>query len=259
VTNGFAGDVADYYARYRRGYPSRVIDGLMKALGLSSSDTIIDLGCGTGQLTLPLAKCVGRAIGVEPEADMLRHARTAGYRSGTSAVDWILGTADDLEAISARCGPVGAVTLANAIHLVDRARLFTAAKTALRVGGGLAIIANGTPLWLQDTDWSRALRTYLERWLGIELVNHCGTDDDTRSVYRRELSALGYGTEEFRVDYTDVLTLDQIVGGVFSAMSDKIPAPGDRNRFASEVGRALGDAAPYTEQVNVRALIGHVR
>jgi hypothetical protein len=117
--------------------------------------------------------------------------------------------------------------------------LLTAAQTVLRPGAGLAIIANGTPLWLQDTAWSRVLRTFLERWSGIKSVNHCGTDDDTRSVYRHELTALGYGTEEFRVDYTDVLNVDQIVGGVFSAMSDRLPAADDRNRFASELGRAL--------------------
>lgn len=78
----------------------------------------------------------------------------------------------------------GAITLANAIHLVDRAQLFTDASTVLRPGGALVIIGNGTPLWLQDITWSRTLRTFLERWLGIELVNHCGTDDETRSGTR---------------------------------------------------------------------------
>lgn len=259
MTSGFNGDVADYYARYRRGYPLAVIDALVDALRLSISDTIVDLGCGTGQLTLPLASRVGRAIGVDPEADMLRQASMAEHDRGTSRVDWIRGSADDLVAISARYGGVDAVTLANAIHLVDRAQLFGAARTALHPGGGLAIIANGNPLWLQDTAWSRALKTFLERWLGTRLTGHCGTDDDTRSVYRHELTALGYGVEEVRVDYSDSLTLDQIVGGVLSAMSGQLPAADDRNRFASELARALADAAPYVEQVPVRVLIGSLR
>lgn len=77
---------------------------------------------------------------------MLGHARTAAHRSALNHVEWVLGTADDLVAVSARYGPVHAITLANAIHLVDRARLFTAAKTVLRPGRALTIIANGTPL-----------------------------------------------------------------------------------------------------------------
>ncbi len=174
-------------------------------------------------------------------------------------MEWILGTAQDLIPISAKYGRVGAVTLANAIHLVDRAQLFIAAKTALAPGRGLAIIANSTPLWLQDTVWSHALRTFLQRWLEIKLTSHCGTDDDTRSEYRRELIDLGYVVAEIRVEFTDFLTLDQIVGGVFSAMSDRIPAASDRTRFASELDHALAGTDPYAENVQVRALIGHVR
>lgn len=259
MTSGFNGDVADYYAQYRRGYPVAVIDALVDALRLSISGTIVDLGCGTGQLTLPLANRVGRAIGIDPEADMLRHASAAAHDGDASNVEWILGSADDLVAISVRYGGVEAVTLANAIHLVDRAQLFDAAREVLNPGGALAIIANGHPLWLQDTAWSRVLKAFLERWLGIRLTGHCGTDDDTRSVYRHEMTTLGYDVEEIRVDYTDILTLDQIVGGVFSAMSGRLPAANDRNRFASEVAGALADAAPYVEHVPVRVLIGHVR
>jgi len=257
VSSGFDGDVAAYYAKYRRGYPPVVIDALVDALGLSNADTVIDLGCGSGQLAIPLASRVARVIGVDPEPEMLRYARSA-ESDGPANVEWRLGVADDVEDISAQYGLVGAITLANAIHLVDRARLFAAARTALRPRGGLAIIANGTPLWLQDTGWSHALRTFLEGWLRTELTNHCGTDDATRSEYQRELVALGYHTEELRLDYTDILTLDQIVGGVFSAMSQRLPAPNDRSRFSSDLGRALMNAAPYTEYVSVRTLVAHI-
>ena len=43
-------------------------------------------------------------------------------------VEWILGTAEDLVSLAAKHGGVAAVTLANAIHLVDRAHLFRATK-----------------------------------------------------------------------------------------------------------------------------------
>jgi SAM-dependent methyltransferase len=237
-----------------------VIDGLVDALRLSTADTLVDLGCGTGQLTLPLARRVGRAIGVDPEPDMLRHAKAAAERdSNASNVEWMLGSADEVAAICANYRGVAAITLANAIHLVDRDRLFSEARTALPRGRALAIIANGTPLWLQDTAWSRALRGFLERWLGLSLTSHCGTDDDTRTIYRTELTAAGYDVGELRVDYTATLTLDQIVGGVFSAMSDRLPAAADRDRFATELRHAMPDAAPYIEHVAVRTLIGQIR
>lgn len=208
-----------------------------------------------GPADTALARKVGRELGVDPEEDMLRHARTAGREAAVSNVRWVRGTADDLEAIAEEYDGIGAITLANAIHLVDRARLFEAAKVALRPGRGLAIIANGTPLWLQDTPWSVALREFMQRRLGVSLTNFCGTDDETRSTYRHELTAAGYTVDEVRVTYTDTLTIDQIVGGVFSAMSDRIPDRKDRADFVAELGRALAGSDPFLEHVDVRALV----
>lgn len=257
--SGFAGDAAEFYARYRRGYPASVIEALVSGLVLSSTDTVVDLGCGTGQLSLPLASRVGLVIGVDPEPDMLDRAKAAALDARAVNVEWIDGAAGDVGRIAARHGGVDAITLANVIHLLDRARLFNAAQTALRPGRGLAIIANGTPLWLQDTAWSRTLRDFLERWLDTTLTSHCGTDDETRAQYRDELIALGYGVEEVRVDYSDTLNINEIVGGVFSAMSDRIPAVRDRAHVAAELERTLADTHPYTERVSVRALIARVR
>ncbi|GAA5189801.1 hypothetical protein GCM10023322_43330 [Rugosimonospora acidiphila] len=72
---GFGGEVAGYYARYRRGYPPAAVDAIVKAFALGTDDVVLDLGCGTGQLTLPLAERV-RAV-VDPEPDMLVLARRA--------------------------------------------------------------------------------------------------------------------------------------------------------------------------------------
>ena len=45
-----------YYARYRRGYPPAAVDTVAQTFALDTSDVVVDLGCGTGPLTLPLAK-----------------------------------------------------------------------------------------------------------------------------------------------------------------------------------------------------------
>ncbi|WP_431874551.1 class I SAM-dependent methyltransferase [Micromonospora marina] len=78
MATGFGGEVAAYYARHRRGYPPGVLDALAAAFRLGADDTVVDLGCGTGQLSLPLADRVGTVVGVDPEPDMLAIAgRTA--------------------------------------------------------------------------------------------------------------------------------------------------------------------------------------
>lgn len=258
VPGGFEGYVAEYYARYRRGYPQPVVDSLADALALTTADTIIDLGCGTGQLTLPLAGKVRHAVGVDPEPDMLRLAEEAARQVEAINVEWIHGTSDNLESIAELSGGVAAITVANAIHLLDRDSLFRAARKALHPRRGLAIIANGTPLWLQDTRWSGELRAFMHRWLGVEPTNHCGTDEATRATYRRELIELDYTVEEVRVDYTGTLTLEDIVGGVFSALSERIPKRDERAQFAAELADALSGTGPFLEHVSVRTLVAHL-
>lgn len=259
MTAEFTGDVADYYSRYRRGYPDAVVSSLADALELDLADVLVDLGCGTGQLTVPLSRRVRQTIGVDPERDMLRHAGVAADRAGIHNIEWVSGSVEKLDSIVARYGPLGAITLANAIHLVDRTQLFRATRAALKPGRGLAIVANGTPLWLQPTAWSRSLRTFLEGWLHTSLTSCCGTDDETRLQYRTELTEMGYRVSEIRTDYTDTLTFEQVSGGVYSAMGSRLPARNERPAFESRLADALADSAPYVEHVSVRSLVARVQ
>src|SRR5215211_2881199 len=88
---GFSGEVAGYYARFRRGYPPPVLDALQAAFRLGPADVVVDVGCGTGQLTVPLAGRVRAAVGIDPEPDMLAHARTAAREGGVRTASWMLG------------------------------------------------------------------------------------------------------------------------------------------------------------------------
>jgi SAM-dependent methyltransferase len=110
---GFGGEVAEFYGRYRRGYPPAVIDALVDAFGLGTDDVVLDLGCGTGQLTLPVAERVRAAVGMDPEPDMLTHARRACQEQGLANVCWLLGADTDLPALGALVGErrLGAVTI----------------------------------------------------------------------------------------------------------------------------------------------------
>ena len=55
-----------------------------------------------------------------------------------------------------------ALTIAQALYWMNHQDLFRAVVPLVRPGGGVAVVTNGTPLWLQETDWSRALREFLQ-------------------------------------------------------------------------------------------------
>jgi SAM-dependent methyltransferase len=258
----FRGEVADFYHEYRRGYPPAVIDAVVRAFDLTAADIVVDLGCGTGQLTVPLAGRVRAVAGVDPEPDMLRRARQAAADQDVANVSWIIGSDTDMPAVGRLLGrqAVGAVTIGQALHWMNREELFRAVVPLVRGGGGVAVVTNGTPIWRQNSAWSRALRQFLEQWLDTKASATCGTDEASQQSYRDSLAGAGYAVSTAAIDYDAELTIDQIVGGVYSALPvDQLPPHSQRPRFAEQVYLALHQHEPFTEHVRVSIVTGRIR
>jgi ubiquinone/menaquinone biosynthesis C-methylase UbiE len=259
-TSTFRGPVAEHYARFRRGYPPAVLDELAGVLGLDVGSRVLDVGCGTGQLTLPLAARVRAAVGVDVEADMLRLAHRAARDAGAGNVTWVLGADHDLGALAALTGEhaFDAATVGQALHWMDVPGLFAALHRLVRPGGGVAVVTNGEPQWLLDLAWSRALRGHMERWLGRPLTARCGTDPDSHHAYRDALVAAGFDRIDERVVvHRDELTFPRLVGSVYSAMSpDTLPTGEARETFERRLREALGPEETFAEDVRVTLLVG---
>jgi SAM-dependent methyltransferase len=255
----FRGPVAEFYARFRRGYPEAVVAGLAAALDLDAGSRVLDVGCGTGQLTIPLATRVRAALGVDVEPDMLGFARRAALDAGAGNVSWLLASDAELGAVSAWTGEhaFDAATIGQALHWMDVPRLFRTLRRLLRPGGGVAVVTNGEPQWLLDTGWSRTLRSHLEAWLGKPLTARCGTDRDAQRAYREALADAGFERiEETAVEHREALPFDALVGSVYSAMTpETIPTGREREEFETRLRAALG-AEPYPEDVRVSFLVG---
>jgi SAM-dependent methyltransferase len=260
TTSTFTGPVAEFYARFRRGYPDAVVDRLAAALDLDAGSRVLDIGCGTGQLTLPLAARTRAVVGVDVEADMLRLARRAALDASASNATWLLAADTELGTLTTLTGEhaFDAATVGQALHWMDAPRLFRMLRRLVRPGGGVAVVTNGEPQWLLDVPWSRALRAHLEAWLGQPLTARCGTDPDTQRTYREALAAAGFDRiEEIVVAHRDELAFAQLVGSVYSAMTpETIPSGADREAFEQRLRAALG-AEPYPEDVCVSLLVGH--
>ncbi|MFB6888238.1 class I SAM-dependent methyltransferase [Kitasatospora sp. NPDC056327] len=264
----FSGEVAAYYAEYRKGYPPPVLDALERLFALDAhpgiGDLALDLGCGTGQLALPLAARVRTVVGMDPEPDMLGQARAAAERAGVRNALWLLGTDADVPALAGLlpgARPLGVTVIGNAIHWMRPGELFRALYPLTRPGGGVAVIANGTPVWAQDTDWSRALRAALTEHFGRPVTASCGTDAAERAGYAAALEAAGFtGVGETVVEYQDALTPDQLLGTVYSAVpASALPSPEERPAFAARLRAALPEpptADGYPEHVRVSLLTG---
>jgi SAM-dependent methyltransferase len=256
---GFGGEVAELYARFRRGYPPRVVGIVAEHFGLTRRDVVIDLGCGTGQLALPISQRVGTVIGIDPEPDMLAQARRAAVERDARNLLWIVGSDRDMPALGRALGQRGfaMVTIGQALHWMQPESLFGALAGLVRPGGGVGVITNGIPVWLQESRWSVALREFLQTSFGWTLDATCGTDEASQARYRLQLTDAGFEVVERHIDYDDELDLDSLVGGLLSAFPvQELPPPQRRHEFATQVARALAPETRFTEHVRVSLLLG---
>src|SRR5262245_39407092 len=69
------GEDAERYDRRRPGYPAEMYDDLAGIASLGPGSRVREIGCGTGQATLPLARREYAIVAVELSADLATVAR----------------------------------------------------------------------------------------------------------------------------------------------------------------------------------------
>jgi hypothetical protein len=85
-------------------------------------------------------------------------------------------------------------------------------------------VTSGTPVWLQDSRWPKALRGFLGQWLGSTPTRTCGTDDASQQRYRDTMTEAGLDVTETSYAYTDEFDLDHLIGSLYSALpARKLP------------------------------------
>jgi SAM-dependent methyltransferase len=130
------GEDADRYDRCRPGYPDEMFDDLATLAAIGPRSRVLEIGCGTGQATLPLARRGCAIVAVELSGDLAAVAqRSLGGFPTTEVVvsafeDWPLpDTGFDI------------VLSATAFHWIDPAIRTTKAADALHPDGTLAVIS----------------------------------------------------------------------------------------------------------------------
>jgi trans-aconitate 2-methyltransferase len=128
---------ASTYARVGGGVMA-LGDEVLGRLQLRGDETVLDAGCGSGELTAKLAACVprGRVLAVDGSPRMVQLARE---RLGDRATVWV-GDLLELEVPA----PVELVFSAATFHwIADHERLFARLRGALAPGGRLVAQCGG--------------------------------------------------------------------------------------------------------------------
>ena len=196
-----------------RVYRQKAVD----ALGLTTGDTVVDIGCGTGLNFDMLERAVGPAgaiIGVDISDAMLARARQRAVRHGWSNVELVQSDAADYEFPA----PVDGILSTYALMMVDQYDQLTERGCfALRQGRRFAVLDQKLPpppasLLVPLVDcasrWFPYSRAIKRRWPYL------------RTVTERRL------WESIRKHAGNVRVEAFYFGFVYVAVGEKQPAPG---------------------------------
>jgi SAM-dependent methyltransferase len=129
-------EVAEAYDRHRPTYPDALIDRACEVAGLGPGATVLEIGCGTGQLTRGLLARGLRVTAIEPGTRLIARARDQLANAGE--VEFVNRR---LEEASLPHAHYCAVFSASAIHWVDPEASWHTIADALVDGGTLGLVS----------------------------------------------------------------------------------------------------------------------
>lgn len=129
-------EVAEEYDRHRPTYPDLLVDQACERAGIAPGAAVLEIGCGTGQLTRSLLARGLRVTAVEPGQHLIARARDQLHSVGD--VQFVNARLEDASLPRAQ---YLALFSASAIHWIDPDVSWRKAADALVDGGSLALVS----------------------------------------------------------------------------------------------------------------------
>ncbi len=129
-------EMAAEYDRHRPAYPGELVDQACQAAGIGRGDQVLEVGCGSGQLTRDLVARGLHVTAIEPGKSLI--ALAGQNLAGAGAVEFVNARFED--ALLPR-GQFQAVFSASAFHWVDPKVSWQKAADVLVPGGTLALVS----------------------------------------------------------------------------------------------------------------------
>jgi SAM-dependent methyltransferase len=249
------GQDAELYDQCRPGYPPPLFTDLATLAGLGPHARVLEIGCGTGQATLPLAQlgCTVVAMDLSPDLAAVARRNLAQFPNVTVV-------ASAFEDWQPSNGAFDAVLAATAFHWLDPDVRMIKAADLLRPGGALGIIsthhiAGGTNAFFTD-----AQRCY-ERFdpttpPGMRLT----TDDETPEEAAEFDRAARFGPVEIRrYPWQQSYTAPEYLNLLMTYSGHRAMAPQARTDLFACITHLIDDIyhGQITKQYRTRLAIAH--
>jgi len=236
--------IARDYDRFRVPYPRSLIDDLAGRSGATGRGRLLDLACGTGQVTFALAGRFGEVWAVDQEPDMTSVVKRKARAAGLAHIQVLTSAAEDLPAPD---GFFDLVAIGNAFHRLPRAAVAASTMRWLRPGQFVALLYSGENPWLGEAPWQRAMAEVVNHWMaksgGRDRIPPGYEQDRRERPDRAVLADAGFevlGQHQFPTGHA--WTIETITGLLFStSVLSRVALGGQAKDFAADLRRELGD------------------
>ncbi|MGM7682532.1 class I SAM-dependent methyltransferase [Cytobacillus sp. Hm23] len=206
---------ARYYSRFRPLYPASLVRYIIDRFSLDGKGQMMDLGCGTGQLTCRFSDWFENLIGIDTESEMLQEAMHVSRESRVENVEWFHGDLDLYKRVHNN-NNFRFVVIAKAFHWMDREKVLNTLYEMVSYGGGVAIIDNYSPK-KELLPWQRKVNEVVQHWYGTE--RRAGNTTYTHPTISHEeiIANSKFDLELYSLPaYEQLWTIESIIGNLYS-------------------------------------------
>lgn len=230
------------YSDYRPRYPQQLIADLCDRTVGDHAEHLVDWGCGTGELTIPLSRRFARVTAIDVHDGMIAVARSNAQRKGVGNVEWIVGRAEDFEIEPDSCD---LIVSGSAFHWMDRDLLAKCAFRGLRRGAAFALVGGGgRNVWKATSEWHVVALECLKKHVSEPPPRPEWKHDPTRG-HGEFLAPAGFRVEKSRYSAEYSWGAEEIAGYLYSISLDLPLLLGDRREaFEHDLREALARANP---------------
>ncbi|KAN0034443.1 hypothetical protein ACTFIV_000956 [Dictyostelium citrinum] len=219
------GKVSESYKNFRPTYNDELYS-IIDSYCDDKRDLAIDVGAGSGQATVKLAKYFKKVIGFEPSEYQLKHAEP------TDTVEYRLSAAEKIDLPS---GSVDLITVATAVHWFNLQEFYKESKRLLRENGSLIIWCYGSLKIINNEELQKIHENYWApeiKYINDEYV-------DIRPTYEN--------TTRKTITLDKIMSINDMVG-MYSSWSSYAKYIKEGNKdFLPDIKKSLVDLLKTTD------------
>lgn len=205
---------AAFYSKYRLDYSEEMIKLLVDEFNLNGQGRLLDIGCGTGKISIPLHKYFTEVIGIDISLDMLEEAKTLSRNQKIKNIMWVQGKA---EGIDYNFGKFKLITCGDAFHWMKREIVVNHCYDLLSDDSGFVILGAGGNIGSEKYEWQKVIWQVIKKWLGDERRNSHWVSRMKQKTHEEVLRELPFKSiKSGKLRYKIIRDIDSIIGYLYS-------------------------------------------